>query len=966
MVSGNRRIIFGLSVLALVSILVFQNCAEFKSISNDGTSNRSSDSLVEGFDSNVALPGEFFAANGGPELGPAANPVNNLQYYGYPFMRLEPELIPEIASHTNAFSLFYRPDHPEDDEKLRQMVSAARPDFKLMIFVNEVFQSPTTHEPYAENQARANVAKLKAAIAGNLKNVAYLAFDEPALRITTGRCLAISSNTAPCIEKALYQAPDPKILRDTIEFLERSAVLLRESFPGIGLADIESGPFIKAVNPFPENFDLYGFDCYTPMDNCFGTAIPTLYQNMRNFVTEMNMRLGGFRRLAMIPEATLSINLAGAAPVAVSTGKNEDEAIAVFNSYFNLIKNDPMVILIGVWIWQSFPESNNMFQGARGLPKLRARVEEKGREITGKSTVVWNKPPVIEFVVSDINVGEKPVWFWSTTGATSCYSVTDRNAYQNLPPNGFMQTNIENVARVIEYTLGCRGLYGDSQKTIRFTVRGTGSGLQTPAITYANNNLDLNVAQQMQTIHPTNSGGAISNCTVTPNLPTGLNLSATTCAISGTPSVEQVLTSHRIRATNATGYSEAFIQIRVLPAQGVLQAPYLGYANNAYTLTQGSSTAIPATNSGGVISNCVISPNLPAGLNISNSSCEISGTPSVSTAAISYTVSASNTAGTSNKQISISIGSSLQKPSITYSVSQLSLTQNVTMPSVSASNSGGAMANCTISPALPPGLTFTASACGISGRPTTVSNAISYTVQATNSQGTSTAAIIISVAPQAPNIAYSLGSFELVKDSALLPELTVNNSGGTITGCTVTPALPTGLNLSNTTCAISGTPKTNQAATAYKVRASNTGGYSEVQINIAVKSVEVLNCRVTNRVLSSYSLEGTIVPNSTHVGLHGYFFVAGYDVIQNVWYSFDGIKWTKHADNLNSSFSAIGGVDTLIAEGISGSIFNNENLSAFPGGMLYIGYGIGADKVSSWNNMMTNQRHKVCDTLPAQ
>ncbi|MBK9503736.1 MAG: chitobiase/beta-hexosaminidase C-terminal domain-containing protein [Leptospiraceae bacterium] len=42
----------------------------------------------------------------------------------------------------------------------------------------------------------------------------------------------------------------------------------------------------------------------------------------------------------------------------------------------------------------------------------------------------------------------------------------------------------------------------------------------------------------------------------------------------------------------------------------------------------------------------------------------------------------------------------------------------------------------------------------------------------------------------------------------------------TVTSCSAIPTLPTGLSINNTTCAISGTPTTSQAATAYTITAS--------------------------------------------------------------------------------------------------------------------------------------------------
>lgn len=57
---------------------------------------------------------------------------------------------------------------------------------------------------------------------------------------------------------------------------------------------------------------------------------------------------------------------------------------------------------------------------------------------------------------------------------------------------------------------------------------------------------------------------------------------------------------------------------------------------------------------------------------------------------------------------------------------------------------------------------------------------------------------------------------------------------GTITSCTASPTLPTGLSIATTTCAISGTPTANQAATSYTVTATNSAGSTTATISIAI------------------------------------------------------------------------------------------------------------------------------------
>ncbi len=83
-------------------------------------------------------------------------------------------------------------------------------------------------------------------------------------------------------------------------------------------------------------------------------------------------------------------------------------------------------------------------------------------------------------------------------------------------------------------------------------------------------------------------------------------------------------------------------------------------------------------------------------------------------------------------------------------------------------------------------------------------------------------------------ISYTSTSFSLIANQAMTavsPTIT-----GTITSCSVSPALPTGLILDSLTCAISGTPTILQAATPYTITATDGTSTGSTTISIAVVS----------------------------------------------------------------------------------------------------------------------------------
>jgi len=83
----------------------------------------------------------------------------------------------------------------------------------------------------------------------------------------------------------------------------------------------------------------------------------------------------------------------------------------------------------------------------------------------------------------------------------------------------------------------------------------------------------------------------------------------------------------------------------------------IGFISNSYAWVGNSTLISPSvlTNGGGAILSCTTSPTLPSGLSINNSTCVISGTPSVSTSATLYTITVTNNLGSNSVNLALSI-----------------------------------------------------------------------------------------------------------------------------------------------------------------------------------------------------------------------------------------------------------------------------------------------------------------------
>jgi hypothetical protein len=145
-------------------------------------------------------------------------------------------------------------------------------------------------------------------------------------------------------------------------------------------------------------------------------------------------------------------------------------------------------------------------------------------------------------------------------------------------------------------------------------------------------------------------------------------------------------------------------------------------------------------------------------------------------------------------------------------------------------NNGAAITNCTAAPALPAWASISATTCVISGTPNTPIASISYTITATNSAGTSTAPVTLTVAAPAPTLSYVGSTGTTGVDTiamSITPTTLAAGTSASVASCALdssSPALPTGLSVNNSSCVISGTPTQVKALTTYTILLTNSFG----------------------------------------------------------------------------------------------------------------------------------------------
>ncbi len=222
---------------------------------------------------------------------------------------------------------------------------------------------------------------------------------------------------------------------------------------------------------------------------------------------------------------------------------------------------------------------------------------------------------------------------------------------------------------------------------------------------------------------------------VAPPLPLGLTLNPTSGAITGIPS------SVTAAAEFMVSHVGAVTTISILTISVVVEPPSdLSYLSPATYYR--SVPAIPnlPTVSGTPPTSYTVTPTLPLGMTIAGATGVISGTPVALDAETDYTVTATNSAGSTTAVVTIEV--------VLPSVCALSYASPVTyVPDAEATDNvpeaACALDHFTVSPALPAGLTLDEDTGVIGGTPENETPKASYTISASGSGGFIAGTIVV-------------------------------------------------------------------------------------------------------------------------------------------------------------------------------------------------------------------------------
>jgi hypothetical protein len=274
------------------------------------------------------------------------------------------------------------------------------------------------------------------------------------------------------------------------------------------------------------------------------------------------------------------------------------------------------------------------------------------------------------------------------------------------------------------------------------------AGVSSPSqLAYSSNPALYRAGQAITANVPSTQGGAAAVYWISPPLPAGLRLDSSTGIISGTPTVASPSTTYLVTAANAGGSTTSTLTIKIMDDVHVPPSQLVYSANPAIYGVGVTMTPNVPSSSGGAVVSYSASPDLPPGLSLDPSTGVISGEPTTLSSAASYLVTATNLGGSTTATLDITVIENVRLPpsQLVYSANPATYSVGTAITPNVPTSGGGAVLSYSVSPSLPAGLSLDPATGVISGVPSTISPATSYTVTATNLGGSTDATVSITV-----------------------------------------------------------------------------------------------------------------------------------------------------------------------------------------------------------------------------
>jgi hypothetical protein len=216
------------------------------------------------------------------------------------------------------------------------------------------------------------------------------------------------------------------------------------------------------------------------------------------------------------------------------------------------------------------------------------------------------------------------------------------------PSNGTISGTPTAATAKASYTISAANSKGSTTAQIQITIN-----IAAPTnLVYPQTTITTAVGQAISPDVPTVSG-TVASYSVSPALPPGLTIDSSNGTISGTPTATSAQASYTVTAQNSSGTTTASLSIGV-----TLQGPSnFTYPQATITAIVGRSITSDVPTISGMSLSFSVAPSLPSGLSLDTSTGVVYGTPSAAAAQAAYKVTATNSGGTANASITITVAS---------------------------------------------------------------------------------------------------------------------------------------------------------------------------------------------------------------------------------------------------------------------------------------------------------------------
>ena len=349
-------------------------------------------------------------------------------------------------------------------------------------------------------------------------------------------------------------------------------------------------------------------------------------------------------------------------------------------------------------------------------------------------------------------------------------------------------------------------------------------------LSYGLSMVSLTIGEEMQSFTPSFTGDGPQFWIINPSLPLGIIFDRDSGVISGAPEEVSESIRYTIIGSNAVGSTNAWIDLEVI----VNSPTAINYLEQTLACELGKPCGIPAPIlEGGAPDDWTVYPQLPNGISLFTDG-SISGT-SNQLGDSNHTISAANMAGSIETTIRIIVLHEAPM-GLGYGSNNLQLSIGDVVQ-VIPSTTGGEIVSWSVEPPFPEGLNLMQIDGSIRGSPTEVQSLTMHRIMASNSGGSISVDVLISVADMpVSNLLYNPWEHDLTIGEQI--SITPSYSGGTPDSWQISPSLPSGFQFNSANGTISGVASEVQSSwESWTIWANNTGGSTSTIFKIKVTSM---------------------------------------------------------------------------------------------------------------------------------